>query len=268
VPAHDRRKVDRALASGTDAVILDLEDAVPEAEKGTARKCAAQYAHSRSDGPELWIRVNVGDEFEHDVAAIDWAAVTGAFVPKADSSTPIHTLIRAGARQIVPIIESASGLHSLESLAAAGPAVTRFAIGTYDLSLDLGLLSITDPDESELIWQLRGSLVVESRRLSLLSPIDGVSSLLDDADSLCQQVRRAHNMGFGAKLLIHPNQLAPVRKGLSADAEELHLAHRIVESYSEGLREGRGAVRLHGRMVDRPMFDRARALLDQLDSTR
>jgi citrate lyase beta subunit len=269
-PALDGRKVLRAFASGAGAVVLDLEDSIADGEKGTARNCAAQYAHSRANdhsSPELWVRVNAGTEFEHDVAAIDWRAVTGVFLPKAEDPTPVQALIAAGARQVVPIIESAVGLHRLGVLAAAGEAVTRFAIGTYDLSMDLGLLSVNDPDDSELIWQLRGSLVVESRRLHLLPPIDGVSSLLDDDASLRQRVQRARMLGFAAKLLIHPNQLSPVREGLAASPEEVLRARRIVETYTVALGQGRGAVRVDGRMVDRPIYEIARALLDGVGST-
>jgi len=268
VPGPEERKVRKALTSGADAVILDLEDAVPPAEKDAARaKVASLIADmDAAQAPEVWIRINGADPlFSADVDGVDWGRVTGAVLPKAEDASKIDRMARAGARTILPLIESAAGLDRMRDLATASNRVERMAIGTYDLALDLGLHAIDNPDDSELIWQLRGQLVVESRVLNLAPPIDGVFPAFHNDEGLRRVCTRVHQLGFGGKLLIHPNQLASAREIFVMSSKSLEQARAIVAAYEAAEREGRGAVQVDGQMVDRVMVDRARALIDSRD---
>jgi citrate lyase subunit beta/citryl-CoA lyase len=263
VPAPEERKVRKALESGAGAVILDLEDAVPEREKQAARIALAPLlAQMTPGGPEVWIRVNGADShFAADVAAIDWARVTGAVLPKAEDPAQVVALARAGARQVLLLVESARGLHNLEALVSASNRVHRLGIGTWDLALDLGLIAVDDPDESELIWRLRGDVVVESRRLGLPPPVDGVFAGLSDDQALRDACLRAFRLGYGAKLLIHPKQLGVAHDVFRLDADRLALARELVDAYDDAARAGQGAIAVRGQMVDRVMAERARATL-------
>jgi citrate lyase subunit beta/citryl-CoA lyase len=209
----------------------------------------------------VWVRVNGGDTefFSPDAKSINWNIVTGAVLPKAEHAHHVHALIDAGARRVLPIIESAAGFRVLDLLEAAGD-VERFAIGTWDLAVDLGILAVK-PDESELIWQLRGDIVLASRQLGLLPPIDGVHAQFDDDDGLRQSSERAHRIGFGAKLLIHPRQIEIVRSVFRPTGQALQHARDVIRVYEDAVREGRGAVKLNGEMIDRPVVERARALI-------
>lgn len=266
VPAHEGRKVEKALSSQSDAVILDLEDGVPDAEKGAARAAVARILDGRQawTRPETWIRVNdsAGPQFAEDLTAIDWDRATGAVVPEAEDPDAVERLASAGARRLVLLIESVRGFDMLVSLVGATPRVSkRLAIGTWDLACDLGLFAVDDPDDSELMWQLRGRLVVESRRLGLNAPIDGIYARLDDAEGLRRVCQRAARMGFTAKLLIHPAQIAPARAVFAQDEDALQFAREVIAAYEQALGEGRGVVRVRARAVDRPMVAKARAVL-------
>ena len=264
VPANDARKVEKALASGSDAVILDLEDSVPQSDKEAARQAVAGLLQSRPlpGGVEIWVRVNGPGtaHFREDVDGVPWDRVHGAVLPKAEEPEAIEALTLAGARRVLPLVESVQGLAGLARLAAV-PGVERAAIGTWDLALDLGLVAVDDPDESELIWQLRGQMVVESRRLGLRAPVDGIYANFQDDEGLREVCRRAMRMGFGGKLLIHPRQIPVARAVFGPDPEALAFAREVVAAYEQAVREGRGAVQVRGRAVDRPMVERARALL-------
>jgi citrate lyase subunit beta/citryl-CoA lyase len=264
VPAHEPRKVARALESASDAVILDLEDAVPEAQKADARREAAQCLARASSlgGPEMWFRINATDpEFEQDLEAIDWTRAAGVVVPKAEDPQRIARVERAGAKRVLPLIETAAGLAMTDRLVTAGERVHCLAIGTWDLALDLRLFHVDDPDDSDLIWQLRGEFVVTSRRLGLRPPIDGVCAQFENEARFETVSRRAAALGYGGKLLIHPRQIAIAQQIFTPDAAALDSARRLLDTYAAAAAEGRGAARFDGRLIDRPMVERAKALL-------
>ena len=267
VPAAEERKVAKALASDADAVILDLEDGVAEAQKRTARAMLREsLTHwSRSTRSEVWVRVNNTEaHFAEDVASIEWHAVAGAVLPMAESRTPLAELRAAGATRLLALIETAAGFRALDELATVD-GVERFAIGTYDLTLDFGLLGVADPDELELMWQVRGQLALASRQLNLQPPLDAVYGRIDDDAGLRAVCTRARSFGFGGKLLVHPRQIAIAREAFRPSADELQFAREIVDAYDSAIGAGRGALRVRGRMIDRPMVLRARALLGRWD---
>jgi citrate lyase subunit beta/citryl-CoA lyase len=267
-PGIEDRKIAKAMQSDADAVILDLEDSIADDKKDEAREHLADYLRSHEPGsvrPQVWVRVNSGDSiFSADVKAIPWSKVDGAVLPKAERGESIKVLIDAGAKRVLPIIESAAGFNAAPNLIYAGK-VERFAIGTWDLAIDLGIVSVR-PDDSDLIWQLRGELVVASRQLDLPPPVDGVYAQFDDDEGLRHLSERAHRMGFTAKLLIHPRQIAVVNSVLRPDDRVLQHARAVIEVYEDAVRTGRGAIQLNGEMVDRPVVERARAILRRYGS--
>jgi citrate lyase beta subunit len=260
VPAHEERKVDKAFEAGSDAVILDLEDSVPDDRKAAARVAVRNRLARAAANTNVWVRVNgAGNDFEEDVQSLDWSRVAGVVLPKVELPSAVATLERAGVRRLLLLIESAAGLEALPALARTTVMVCT-AIGTWDLALDLGLTGIDDPDQSELIWHVRRELVVRSRAANLPPPIDGVFTAIDDDDGLAAVCARAFRLGYGGKLLIHPRQVPIARAAFAPDSDALRLANETIAAYEEAAANGRGAIRVRGRMVDRPMIDRARAL--------
>jgi citrate lyase beta subunit len=263
VPAHEPRKVEKALGAGSDAVILDLEDAVPDSQKRAAREAVAAIPRA-SDGPERWVRVNSDTRhLEGDLQTLNWETLTGALLPKAENPDTVRLLEAAGAKRIILIAESAAGMHALPELVRSSSRVERCALGTLDLSLDLGLLAVEDVDDSELMWHIRSKLVLDCRAAGLQAPIDGVFVGLDDEAGLRRICERVHRLGYSGKLLIHPKQIAVANSVFKPDEAEIDLAREIIEAYEAAEREGRGAIQVRGKMVDRPVVERAKSRLER-----
>lgn len=265
VPPLDLRKVRRALSSGADVVILDLEDGVPPDKKRAARAVVQEVLgvrHAQSGGPAVWVRVNAAstDDFSADVAALDWRAVDAAVLSKAEHPAAVAALAAAGARGIVPLIESVTGLRGLRALRDASPCVSRAALGALDLTLDLGLTHVTEADDSELIWHVRRELVLESRCLGLAPPLDGVFTRLGDLAGLKAVCDRARTIGFAGKLLIHPEQIPIAHACFTVDAVLVSEARALLEAI-DARGDGQSPVRIGNRMVDAPVVKRARAIV-------
>ncbi len=210
---------------------------------------------ARAGPPRLFVRINGADDpgFEADLALVGNAALDAVMVPKAESVDVLARVRDAGARALVPLVETAAGFDRLRELAGA-VGVERLAFGTIDFQVDLGM---RDATEDELLpFRLR--FVLESRLASIAAPIDGVSTSIDDATRLAHDVRRARRLGFGAKLCIHPRQVAQVNAMFAPDETEIAWARRILEAADAA---GGAAVAVDGRMVDKPVMLRAEAIL-------
>ena len=255
VPGNRPERFDKAYAAGAHAVILDLEDAVAPADKAAARAAARAWL---SPAKSVWLRVN-GPESEWFGADLDLVAlpgVKGVVCPKAEDVAAIGEIGRragAGAR-ILALIESALGLWRAEAIARA-PGVERLAFGSVDFQLDTAIAG--DGDE---LLHARSHLVIASRVAGRLPPVDGVTLAIDDDAALRADVERSRRLGFGGKLCIHPKQVASVNAGFRAPEADVAWAKRVLEA--AGASAG-NAVRLDGKLIDRPIIDRARALVSQ-----
>ena len=261
VPGHRAERFDKAVASGADAVVLDLEDAVTPDHKALARDAVAGYvktadAQRRS---RLWVRIN--DEstpwFEDDLAMLAAASARGVMLPKAEAvATACRVRAACPGIDVLALIESARGVLNAEVLASA-EGVVRLAFGTLDFALDLDL--VDDPTAGPLGLDAAASrLAWASRAAGLPAPVAGVTPDIDDAARLRADFARARAHGFGAKLCIHPKQVATVHDLLQPTADELAWAQRVVAA--SGAAKGT-AVQVDGRMVDKPVLLRAVQLL-------
>jgi citrate lyase subunit beta / citryl-CoA lyase len=256
VPGHRADRFDKALAAGASAVIIDLEDAVAPADKDGARATlAAWLAAQTPPGPGVIVRINSADTpwFAADLALCGMPGVAGVMLPKAECSDTLAQVLAAGARALLPLVESAAGIANLDALARA-PGVRCLAFGSIDLQVDLGL---KDATEDELL-PFRLQLVLASRLAGIAAPVDGVSTAIDDADRLQADVARARRLGFGGKLCIHPKQVALVQAGMAPSAAERAWAQRVIDAATAS---GGAAVAVDGKMVDKPVLLRAEAIL-------
>lgn len=253
VPGDRPERIPKALASGADAVIVDLEDAVGPDAKTQARAAVARALPA--ERPVL-IRVNGPDTpwFQDDLEVCGKSGVAGVVLPKAERAEHVRAVAgRFGDDlPILPLIESAQGMVNAQAIAHAG-FVERLLFGTLDLQAELGITG----DADELLY-FRSHLVLVSRVADILAPVDGVTTAIDDAELLRADTLRARRLGFGAKLCVHPKQVAPVNALFSPTAEELAWARRVVAA-AEAARGA--AVALDGKMVDRPVLLRAQAIL-------
>ncbi len=247
VPAHRPDRFAKAAAAGPDAIILDLEDAVPEAAKAEAR---AALETGFSTGPVL-VRINAAGTPWHgdDIEAVRVLRPTALMLPKAEQ---VDTLDRVAAQApglpIVALIESAAGLAAARAL-AAHPAVARLAFGSVDFCADLGCAHIR-----EALASARAELVLAARLAGRPGPIDGVTTAIADAAQVTDDARHARALGFTGKLAIHPQQIAPLNAGFRPTDDEIAWARKVLAS-------GDGAAAVDGAMVDAPVRTRARTTL-------
>jgi citrate lyase subunit beta/citryl-CoA lyase len=257
VPGNRPERFDKALASGADVVILDVEDAVapedkPEARRAIARWCAAAIA----DRSRLAIRINDPTTawFADDLALLRTTAVPTAMLPKAESPGHVAQVVTAMAADgtVIPMIETAQGVAAVEAIASA-ERVLRLAFGTLDYAVDLDLSG----DERGLAYAA-SRIAVASKCAGLAPPLAGVTLALDDEAQLAADVAFARACGFGAKLCIHPRQVEAVRRLFAPTSDEIDWAARVVAAAAES---HAGAFALDGKMVDRPVLLKAQAIL-------
>jgi citrate lyase subunit beta / citryl-CoA lyase len=255
VPGSRPDRFDKAAGSGADLVVIDLEDAVAEPDKESARGAVPRWLGG--DGAEAGaaVRVNAIGSQHHDADVAALAGLPGlcaVVVPMAEDADRLATVAeRLGPDvAVVALVETALGVHRAHDLAAAA-GVRRLAFGHLDLAADLG--SATD-DTAMLM--ARSTLVLASRVAGLPGPVDGPTTTLDDPGAAADDARRARALGFTGKLCIHPNQVAPVGAAFRPTDDELAWAHRVLDAATAG-----GVARVDGQMVDAPVLLRARNLV-------
>lgn len=251
VPGTRPERFLKALDSGANAVILDLEDAVPEEDKEVARNAIRTAWPTFTDEQKnrLVIRSNApGSKFySADLILAQELDITCILIPKSESLDEINgAALVLPNTAIIPMIETALGLDHLRDIANSDQVI-RLALGNLDLQADLGMSC--DADETEL-QTARFQIVLASRLANIAPPIDGVTASTEDIAQITHDAQRAKRMGFGAKLCIHPKQLAIVQAAFMPSKDELEWAQRVLEAdkASKG-----GAVKLDGRMIDRPV---------------
>ena len=252
VPGDRPERFAKARASGADAVIVDLEDAVAPANKGAARDAVAGALDAAQP---VVLRINGADTawFEDDARLAAHPGVSAVMLTKAAAVEAVAALRTAsGGKPVLALVESAAGMANLTALAAA-QGVARLVFGSIDFQLDL---DIADDDLALLPFRMQ--LVLASRVANLPPPVDGVTTALDDPLRIEGDARRARSLGFGAKLCIHPRQVAIVNGAFSPSAAEVAWAQRVVEAAAAS---GGAAVAVDGKMVDAPVLARARRLL-------
>jgi len=258
VPATRPERIPKALASGADTVIVDLEDAVEHLAKDSAREALCDFLGTHPDA-RLWVRVNDAATPWHadDLAGcLDRPAVAAVMLPKAENAAQIKHVAQATGAAVVPIIETASGVLNLAEIAAA-PGVARLAFGSLDYALDLGLTA-DSAGEAVLLGHARAQVLLHSRAAGLPAPLDGVYPDIQDIVGLRTAATRARDMGFAGMLCIHPAQIALVHEAFLPPAADVDWARRVVRAYQEA---GAGAFRFEGKMVDAPVVARARQVL-------
>lgn len=269
VPGNHARRLEKAFGCGADAVIVDLEDAVPRGDKDAARQAVAA-AIPGHEGPAVFVRVNGFHDpaCYDDLLAVLRPGLAGIVLPKAESATELATLdwvigqlerqrgMPAASVEILPLVESARGVESLAAIAAASPRIRRLSYGIADYSLDLGLQP--GPDESGIAY-VRSRLVHCSRAAGLGPPVDSVVVEVRDADRFRDSCRRARGLGLYGKLCIHPDQVVLANELFMPSAAEVERARAILVAYESAGADGVAVV--GGEFVDAPVAERARRLL-------
>lgn len=252
VPGDRPDRFDKALGSGADAVIVDLEDAVAPAAKEGARAAVAAWLDGGGRG--VLLRINEAGSPWHvdDMLLAANPGISGIVLPKATAEA-MHAVDSADGA-VWALVETARGLLESPRI-AAHPAVTRLVLGLVDLGLDLGA-EIDAPGGHPLADRARCDLVIASASAGLPSPVDGAYPALDDAAGLAAAAAHGRRTGMGGMLCLHPAQVAVVRRAHAPSPSQMDFSRRLLDA-SEGQA---GAFRFEGRMIDAPILDRARRI--------
>ena len=278
-PGNHPRRIEKAFTLGADAVILDLEDSVPPAEKAATRAPVAQ-ALAQPRACRGYVRVNaMGTPHCYgDLVATVGKGVDGVVLPKVESAADLHAIdwlmanlerergLQIGALDLIPIIETAWGVSRIERTLQARTLkpysgvwrVSRVAFGAADFSHDMGIAP--SPDEAEL-EHARARVVLASRAAGLDGPLDSPWFQLKDAEGYRRAIERSRRAGFQGRLCIHPDQIAPANEGYAPTAAEVAAAERIVAAFRVAEAGGAAAIQVDGQMVDYPIVQRAERLL-------
>jgi citrate lyase subunit beta/citryl-CoA lyase len=260
VPGHRADRVAKALTAGADAVVIDLEDAVPPDQKATARATAARLA---AEGhPHLWVRVNdpAGPWGSADVDALAGLALAGLRIPRCEDPRIVREVGTRAGLPLQLLLESAAGLSRAADLATAHPLVAGLGLGEADLSADL---RVTGDDG--LAWA-RGWVVVSARAAGLPSPVQSVFTDVADLDGLRASTERARATGFVGRSVVHPRQIPVVHDVFTPGPAEVAAAQAILDAAARAEERGEVAVLdANGRFVDPAVVRRARLVLDLHD---
>lgn len=263
-PGDSRTKLGKAAASDADVIIVDLEDGVAEGGKQSARQCAFAFLDERRGGAfarpkPVVVRCNAASSphFADDLRLVREGGADGVIVPKCESADDIRAAIEAAPdAEPIPLLETARGVRHLESIAACSPRIRKVAFGAVDFALDIGADWTVDGEERKYAM---GQIVLLSRALGLESPIDAVFPLLNDKESFLRDAAVGKRMGFYGKMIIHPRHIDWVREAYRVPKEELEWCRKAVRLYESSAAVG--SVELDGKLIDRPVYAKAKRLL-------
>jgi citrate lyase subunit beta/citryl-CoA lyase len=271
VPGNKQKMLEKARTANADAVMLDLENGVPVGEKEAARATVRRALEEGHYGPQVILRVNgfatgltEGDlkrAFGPGVAAIclpraEGLADTLRLAPLITEVEQIHGR-ETGTVGIVGMIETARGVLHAFDLAEGCQRVRALCLGGEDLAGDLGAVRTQAVEE---LAHVRRQLVLSARATAVWA-IDTIWTDLNDIEGLRAEARRARELGYSGKLIIHPDQVVPVHEAFTPTAKEVAHARRVVEAFDAASKRGDGVIALDGHLVHARVVARARETL-------
>jgi citrate lyase subunit beta/citryl-CoA lyase len=264
VPAHQPERIGKAYRSAADAVVLDLEDAVPAGQKDRAREVAADTL-AKQPPKSTYVRVNGLDtgRTEQDVIAVTGPHLAGLRLPKCQYPGEVRQVAEwlgeAGAAAgVYPLLESALGLENAFALATAHPAVGGILLGEVDLGSDLGAV------HQSIMDYARSRCVTAARAARLPNPVQAVYSAIGDEDGLRSSCEHGKACGFFGRSAVHPSQLPVINEVFTPTSDEIADAEALLAELADVSAQGQGAaIRRDGQFIDRAGARAARRVLDR-----
>ena len=275
VPGNRPDRVDKAVGSGADAVIIDLEDAVPPAQKEQSRAAAREKIAAFPES-EILVRVNaIGSEYlAGDLDEIVAPGLGCIIVPKVERREHVREIDRRlgeaerrkglerGAIAVIPLIESARAVQNAFEILSERTDPRRLftaAFGAADYTLDMGIEMTMEGTE---LHYPRSRIAVACRAAGVDPPLDTPFMIdVKNVEALTADARRARELGFQGKLCIHPIQIEPCHAVFSPSREEIEHAERVIRAFEDAEARGIGAIQLDGKFVDAPIVERSRRIL-------
>jgi citrate lyase subunit beta/citryl-CoA lyase len=271
VPANVERFIDSAHRRNADAIILDLEDSVPQAERPRARKnLQASAGNVARGGADVVVRINrPWRQTMLDLEATISPAVQALAVTKADSADHVRLIsevvgeletergMAVGTTRFIVMIETAEAFFRMPEIARADPRIAAMTLGGEDFALSVGMLP-----EAEGLFMPKQTLAIAARAAGIM-PLGFIGTVADykDLEAFRQTVRRSRRLGFLGASVIHPSQIAILNEEFAPSRDEIDSAQRIVTAYAQAVAEGRGSIAVDGKMIDVPVVARAEQTL-------
>ena len=273
VPVTAKRFVDGAARRGADAIILDLEDSVAASEKERARTLVPEAAEIVSrGGADVVVRINRPLRLAvRDIEAVIGPRVVALALPKTDSAEHVRLIVEivdeveaergvaAGTTRLIAMVETAAAFFRIAEIARAHPRLCALNLGAEDFATSAGIA----PDAEAL--SMPKQVAVFAARAAGIMPLGFIGTVAEfhDLDGFRSTIRRSRRFGFIGASVIHPSQVPILNEEFRASAEETARARRVVSAYDKALAEGVGAVTVDGKMIDVPVVERARLLLER-----
>jgi citrate lyase subunit beta / citryl-CoA lyase len=271
VPVTVEKYVERAAERGADALILDLEDSVPLAEKPRGREVLQEAAATVSrNGADVVVRINRAWRLAiPDIEAAVSPAVQALMLTKVESAEHVQMLAEVvdeiesergmtlGATKFVALVETASGFLRLPETARAHPRLVALSIGAEDFALSVGMLP-----EADGLFFPKQQMIIAARAAGIL-PLGFIGTVADfrDLDAFRATIRRSRRLGFAGASCIHPSQVAILNEEYRPSPDEVAQAERAVAAYDAATAAGVGAIELYGQAIDVPVIERAKHVL-------
>jgi len=275
VPGNSMRMITKTATLPADAIILDLEDAVPLPDKETARVMSRDTIKVlKSTGAYVFVRINALTTglVAEDVKYVAVDGLDGIVLPKAEATSDVVELdgmlaeieknsgLELGNFKIIPLVETAKGVINAYEIASASKRIVAVGFGAGDYYRDLGRsVSSLSPEQTELLYA-RSQTVIASRAVGVQALDTVFFGLLTDVDSFMKEAILALKLGFKGKFLIHPTQIEVVNKIFSPSPEEVTYASRVVAAFEEAQAKGLGATSFEGKMIDYMTYQQAKDL--------
>ena len=271
VPANVPRFIDGAHRRGADAIIVDLEDSVPIAERPAARRdLIATVENVARGGADVIVRINrPWRQAMLDLEAAISPRVTALAVTKVDSADHIRLVsevvgeleaergMTVGSTKFTAMIETADAWFHMPEIAKADPRIVALTLGGEDFALSVGMLPT-----AEGLFMPKQQLAIAARAAGIL-PLGFIGTVADykDLDAFRETIRRSRRLGFRGASVIHPAQVPVLNEEFAPSADEVASARKIVAAYDEAVAAGRGSISVDGKMVDVPVVLRAQEVL-------
>ena len=275
VPGQRQNMIDKAFTLEPDAMIFDLEDAVPPSLKDTARALVAEAVQRPKDARSKarFVRVNgsTTGRTDDDVRAIVHERLDGVTLPKVETVAEVEHLdalltqlekergIRAGSIRMLVSIESAKGVRWVDDIVLASPRILAVFMGGEDFAMDLGLPVIRSGAGQEQLYAR--SRVMIAAAMARIFSVDQGSMDFRDLDAFRRHVQGSRQLGFTSGWCIHPNQIPISNEVFSPTPEEVEISRRVVAAFEEAKAAGLGAVMMGGQFVELPIVERAQRTL-------
>jgi citrate lyase subunit beta/citryl-CoA lyase len=279
IPSNSRRFIDKSMTLNADIVCFDLEDSVPLNEKNAARQMIIEILkHRHQYKTNVYIRINSIDSGMafSDLEEIIQNGVDGIVMPKVNDDKQVLDIIGSisnledkrgiekGSIKLMPSIESAKGVVSAYSIAKVDERVNALIFGVFDFLYDMGL-DYAESDGIEYTYA-RGKIPVDAKAAGIAA-IDSIWQKVDDNDGLIKDAIIAKRLGYSGKSIIHPRQIEPVHKVFMPTKNEIEWAKKVIEALGQTMEKGngKGAVKLEGKMIDAVHYKQAKAILHYLN---